>query len=182
ISSRRMSIVLRVKGDPRKLTNLVRAELNGIDNQLALSSVQTMDEIVSSSVATQRFTLLLFALFAVIALLLVIIGIYGVISYAVSQRTHELGIRMALGADRSSVLRLVLGQGMALSGAGVGLGLAVSIALTRLMRSLLFQVSPTDVLTFSVISLFLITAALVACLIPARRATRVEPMVAFKCE
>ncbi|HKZ03657.1 MAG TPA: FtsX-like permease family protein, partial [Pyrinomonadaceae bacterium] len=136
----------------------------------------------AGTLADRRFSMILLDAFAVVALLLASLGLYGVISYLVGQRTHELGIRIALGAQRTNVLRLVLGQGMKMALGGVALGLVAALGLTRLMAKMLYGVSTTDPVTFAVISLLLITVALLACFIPARRATRVDPLIALRYE
>jgi ABC-type antimicrobial peptide transport system permease subunit len=141
-----------------------------------------MIQVVEESMASSKFNMILMTIFAGVALMMASIGLYGVISYSVSQRTHEIGIRMALGASRPSVLSLVLRNGMTLAVIGVALGVAVALGLTRLMASMLYGVSPTDPLTFIVISLILTGVALVACFVPAHRATRVDPMIALRYE
>ena len=141
-----------------------------------------MDEVMEQSLATRRLVLTLFSLFAVIALILVAVGIYGVLAYSVTQRTRELGIRIALGATARDVLQLIVGQGMKLVLIGITIGLAAVFVLHRLIEKLLFGVSPTDPLTYAVIALLLIGVALLACWIPARRATRVDPLVALRSE
>ncbi|MCI0339292.1 MAG: ABC transporter permease [Acidobacteria bacterium] len=179
---RRMYIVVRMEGDPSKAVPTLRGEVSAIDKNLAVSGVRVMEEIVAGSIAPERFTLLLLGIFAALALALAAAGIYGVMSYSVAQRTQEIGIRMALGAQTRDVLRLVVGHGMLLTLCGIAIGLAGSFALTRLMTTLLFGVSATDPITFVAVSLLLIVVALIACLLPARQAAKVDPMIALRYE
>jgi putative ABC transport system permease protein len=179
---RRMNLAVRTNVDPKSTVAAIQAAIREIDKDQPVYQIQTTDELIRDSVGTRRFALMILTLFAVLALVLAVSGIYGVISYSVTQRTQEIGIRMALGAEAKDVLRLVLGQFMRLTFAGVVLGLVAAYALTRLMTSLLFGVTPTDVTTFVIVSVSLSLVALVACLIPARRATRVDPLVALRYE
>ena len=176
------SIVVRTEGDPLSLVGAIKSQIWSVDPAQPIASVETMEKVLADSVAPRRFNMLLIGIFAALALALAAIGIYGVISYTVSQRTHEIGIRMAMGARGSDVLKLVVGQGMTLALAGVVVGLAAAFGLTRLMSSLLFGVSPTDAVTFALIATLLAGVALVACIVPARRATKVDPMVALRYE
>ncbi|MGH9854526.1 MAG: ABC transporter permease, partial [Blastocatellia bacterium] len=180
--SRRMNIVLRTATDPASLTSTLRGAVTAMDRNLAVSNIDTMEEITAQSIGQERFTLLLLGMFAALALLLSMAGIYGVMSYAVAQRTREIGVRMALGAEAGNVLRLVIGQGMLLALIGVGIGLAGSLALSRLMKTMLFGVSATDPLTFIGVGALLALVALVACYVPARRAAKVDPMIALRYE
>ncbi len=177
-----MSLVVRTTSDPTSLSSAIRNEVLKLDKEQPVSTITTLDRLVSTSIAQQKFSMLLLGVFAAVAMLLAAIGIYGVLSYAVTQRTHEIGIRMALGAGRRDVLRLVVGHGMILAGIGVALGLGAAFLLTRLMSTLLFNVNATDPMTFSVIALLLVSIALLACWIPARRATKVDPMIALRYE
>jgi putative ABC transport system permease protein len=177
-----MTLVARASGDPTNLTAAIRNAVLQLDKEQPIANVRTLDQILSISIAQQRFSTLLLGVFAAVAMALAAVGIYGVLSYAVTQRTQEIGIRVALGAARRDVLRLVVGQGMRLALIGMAAGLAVAFALTRLMSTLLFGVSPTDPMIFGSIALLIVTVALLACLIPARRATKVDPMVALRSE
>jgi putative ABC transport system permease protein len=179
---RGMSFVARTSNDPASIVPALRRELAALDKDLPLYNVRTMEQVMSESVSRRRFQMVLIAAFAGVGLLLAAVGIYGVISYSVAQRTHEIGVRVALGARAADILRLVVGQGLGLALAGVGVGLAGSYALTRLLASLLYGVSATDPLTFACVALALLGVALLACLVPARRATRVDPMVALRYE
>ncbi|HZS46949.1 MAG TPA: ABC transporter permease [Blastocatellia bacterium] len=176
------SFVLQTQNDPIKLASNVRQQVREIDKDQPIADLKTMDQVVADSVALPRDYALLMAIFSGIALILAIVGIYGVISYSVSQRTHEISIRMALGAKPLNVIRLIVQQGLWLIIIGLALGIASSIALTRLMTSVLYGVSATDPLTFVIISLLMIFVALTACFIPALRATEVDPMMALKAE
>ena len=180
--SRVMSLALRTSGDPLSQTAAVRSVLRSLDPDLPLASVTTMEQLLADSVARPRFNTFLFAIFAAVGLILAAVGIYGVISYSVTQRTHEIGIRLALGAGETDVLRLVLGEGLKLAVGGVATGLVVAGALAQLMASLLFGVGPFDLVTFAVVSALIVIVALVACYMPARRAMKVDPMVALRYE
>ncbi len=183
LNYRSMTIVARTKSeDPGAVAGSLRAALTSMDKSLPVYAVKPMTEYVGDSLARRRFNMVLLTAFSGVALVLAAVGIYGVISYGVIQRTHELGIRMALGAQRSDVLKLVVRQAMILALAGVVIGLLAAWALTRLIKSLLFNVSVTDPLTFAVIAVLMILIALLACLIPARRATKVDPLVALSYE
>ena len=178
-----IALVLKTDvADPLSLTGAVRNEVKKLDPDLPVTQISTMEQRFSKAIAQPRFRTTLIAIFAAVALILACVGIYGVISYSVTQRTHEIGIRMALGAGRRSVLRLVLGQGAWLAITGVVIGLAGAFALTRLMASLLFGVTPTDVATFISVPAGLLLVALLACYLPARRATKVDPLVALRYE
>jgi predicted permease len=177
-----MAIVLRASGDPKGLVSALRGEVQALDRNLPVYSVTTMDEVMSSSVASQRFGLLLLGIFAGVALVLAAVGIYGVMSYTVAQRTHEIGVRMALGAGRRDVMRMIVWQGMALALVGLAAGALVAGAVGRLLSSMLFEVSPADPAAFLGASVVLALAALLACFVPARRATKVDPMVALRAD
>jgi putative ABC transport system permease protein len=175
-------VAIRAASDPAALMAMVRREVAALDPEQAVMGAMTMEQRVSASLARPRFNTVLLNLLSTLAAALAAVGIYGVISYSVAQRTREIGIRLALGARRGDVLRLVIGQGVALAGAGVAIGLAASLALTRLMQGLLYGVSATDLFTFTGAALLLGAVAVVACWLPARRATRVDPMVALREE
>jgi ABC-type antimicrobial peptide transport system permease subunit len=167
---------------PAMVFESIRQVNNQMSSQQVVYDAQTMDEVIASSLAERRFSMILFGVFAGLALVLASIGIYGVVSYLAGRRTHEIGVRMALGAQGKDVLRLVLGGGAKMAAVGIGAGLLVSIALTRLMANLLFGVSATDPLTFLGVAALLWFVALAACYVPARRAARVDPIVALRYE
>ena len=177
-----MSLVVRSSVEPSSLSASVRQAVNEVDRSVPVSDVKTMDHVVSESITQPRFNLFLLGLFSAVAMILSAAGIYGVTAYTVTQRTHELGIRIALGAQVGDVLRMILGQGMAVIGVGLVAGLAAAFALTRLLRSLLFGVGENDPLTFVAITAVLVLVALIACYLPARRATKVDPLEALRAE
>jgi len=177
-----LAIVVRTESDPAALAPAVRDAIREIDQTQPIYDMQPLDQLVAKSLGQRRFTLMLMVLFGVIALVLSAIGIYGVMAFAVTQRTQEIGIRMALGASALDVLKMVVGSGMFLAAIGVAVGLIGAFALTRLMASLLFGVSPTDLVTFGFVTGGLLMVALLACYIPARRATKVDPLVALRYE
>ncbi|MCM3870998.1 MAG: ABC transporter permease [Pyrinomonadaceae bacterium] len=177
-----MMVVARTQSDPAAMANAVKDQIWRVDSQLPLTKIQTMEEVAAASFAARRFNMLLLAIFAGLALALAAVGIYGVMSYAVTQRTQEIGIRMALGAQAGDVLKLIVRNGMILTLIGTVVGLAGAFALTRLMATMLFGVTPTDVGTFATVSLVLIVVAFLACYLPARRATKVDPIIALRYE
>jgi len=177
-----ITIVARTEGDPRARISAVQREVRALDSELPVYNIKTLEEYVAASVAQPRFNTVLLAIFAGIALVLTAVGLFGVMSYTVRQRTHEIGIRMALGAAQTDVLKMVVRQGMTLAGIGMGIGLAGAYFLTQLITSMLFGIGATDPLTFVAISVVLAIVALGACFVPARRATRVDPMVALRYE
>jgi putative ABC transport system permease protein len=177
-----MTLVIRTKGESGAIVPAARDVIRSIDAQQPVADERTLESLLGNSVARQRFNTLLLAVFAMVALLLAAIGIYGVMAYSVTQRTQEIGIRVALGAQTADVLKLVVGQGMKLALVGVVIGLIGALALTRLMSNLLFGVSATDPLTFIVVATLLTGVALLACWLPAWRAANVDPMIALRCE
>jgi len=177
-----MTFVIRTRGPAENMAAAARNVIHTLDPQQPVGEVTTMRQLLAKSIARSRFITILLTVFAVVALVLAAVGTYGVMSYAVSQRTHEFGIRMALGAGALDVLTLVLRRGITLSIIGVVVGLAGAFALTRLMTSLLFEVEPTDTFTFAAVPLSLIAIALLASFVPARRATKVDPLVALRYE
>jgi putative ABC transport system permease protein len=177
-----MTLMLRSQSDPMSLAAAARQEITKLDPNLPIYDIKPFDEYISDSVAQPRFNSALLGAFAGVALLLTAIGLYGVMAYSVTQRTQEIGIRMALGARPSDALRLIIGQGMTLVFIGVALGLGGAFAATRLIRGLLFDIGPTDPLTFASVAALITLIALLACYIPARRATKVAPMIALRCE
>jgi putative ABC transport system permease protein len=181
-SASSFTLVVRSSGNPAALAAGLRQALRATDPDLPLYSIRTLEELLSDRTAQRRLSVLLISVFAGVALLLAAVGIYGVMSYAVTQRTQEIGIRMALGAERDDILKMVLRHGTAMAFTGVGIGLVVALGLARLITSLLFQTSAADPPTFSLVPLLLLSVALLACYLPARRATRVDPLVALRYE
>jgi putative ABC transport system permease protein len=177
-----MTILVRTVNDPLTLVSAVRNELQQMDPEQPMAAIATMDQLLAGSLSRSRFTMLVLGVFAALALVLASVGIYGVIAYSVTQRTQEFGIRLALGASRRDVLRLVLGQGARLALLGISLGVIAALIITRLMATLLYGISASDPVTFTAVALLLAVVALAACYIPARRATRVDPIVALRYE
>jgi putative ABC transport system permease protein len=177
-----LTVVARTSGDPGSFAGMLRDQVWSIDREQSVYDIKTMDQTLSEMLSQRRFNMLLLGVFASVALLLAALGIYGVISYSVSQRTHEIGIRMAMGAQSRDVLSLVVRHGLVLTGTGIGAGLIASFGLTRLMATLLYGVSATDPVTFIAIPVVLAGVALGACFVPARRASRVDPIEALRYE
>jgi putative ABC transport system permease protein len=177
-----MTLVIRTAGDPTETVPALQRELRAIDPDQPVSDVRTMSQVMADTVSRARFNTLLLGLFAGLATLLAAVGIFGVMNYSVTLRTHEIGIRVALGAQQGRVLMLILKQGLLLTLIGIGIGLAGALALTRVMSGLLFGVDATDPATFVVIALLLAVVSLITCYIPARRATKVDPMIALRYE
>jgi putative ABC transport system permease protein len=177
-----MIVVARTNVDPASLASALRQQVWAIDKDQPVFDLKTMQEVRSESVVVYSFSSVMLAIFAVLALLLASVGIYGVMAFAVTQRTQEIGIRMALGARAADVLKLIVKHGMKLALIGTVLGLAGSWAVTRFIEKLLVGVQPTDLLTFSVVSVFLLAAAFIACYLPARKATKVDPLEALRYE
>ena len=177
-----MTYAVRTTTEPKSAIAAIRGEIQSMDSELPMFNVRTMEEFISTSVAAPRFNTLLLGVFAGVALVLTVVGLYGVMSYSVTLRTHEIGVRMALGAKQSDVLGLVIKQGMKLALLGVGLGLGAAFAVARITETLLFGVTATDPMTFAAVSLLMLGVALVACFVPARRAAKTDPMVALRYE
>jgi putative ABC transport system permease protein len=177
-----MFLVVRTAGDPNSMAGSVRSAVLGVDGDLPVFRVRTLEEYIAQSMSQRRFAMYLFGTFAIIALVLAAVGLYGVMAYSVTQRTHEIGVRMALGAQRRDVVAMVVRQSMVLTSIGLVAGLAAAYGLTRLMTALLFGVNPRDVTTFLLIPVILAAIAVLASFLPARRATRVDPLVALRYE
>jgi putative ABC transport system permease protein len=177
-----MHLAVRTAVEPSSMASAIHAQVAAIDSELPIYNVATLDKTLSDSVAPRRFNMVLLGIFAFIALALATVGIYGVMAFWVMQRTHEIGIRMALGAERGDVLGLVVRQGLRLTAAGVIIGLAGAWALTHFLTSFLFGVRPTDMATYAAVSIVLVAVSMLACYIPARRATGVDPTVALRYE
>jgi putative ABC transport system permease protein len=180
--SRSVAVVARTSSNPLAIAAIVEQTIRSIDNDLPVFNTRSMDQLMGNAIGQQRLLMVLLAGFALLALTLAAVGIYGVMSYTVTQRTHEIGIRMAMGARPRDVLLMIVGQGMMLTVAGATIGLAAALGLTRLMSSMLFGVSATDPATFAVLTLILAVVAFFACYLPARRATRVDPLIALRYE
>jgi predicted permease len=182
LAANAVAVVLRTDGDPTAVMSSVRRAVTEIDSREVVYNVQTMNEVVSNSFAARRLSMMLLGVFAALALVLACVGIYGVISYLVGQRTHEIGVRVAMGAQSGDVLRLVIGHGARMALIGVAIGIGAALGLTRLMTNQLFGVSAHDPLTFAGVGILLMIVAVAACYIPARRAMRVDPMIALRHE
>jgi len=179
---RDLGFIARAEADPEGLVADVRNIIRELDPSLAILRIGTVQQSIADSISRQRFSLMFFCLFAVLAMILVIVGIYGVVSYVVSQRTHEIGIRVALGARQQNILVMILKRGLTLSLAGSAIGLAGAFGLTRFLRAYLYQISPMDPVTFAIVPLLITGVAMLACYVPARRAAKVDPMEALRYE
>ncbi|HEX5886277.1 MAG TPA: FtsX-like permease family protein, partial [Pyrinomonadaceae bacterium] len=177
-----ISVAVRTSGEPGKLVPSIRQQVLATNKNQSVFNARSMDQVIAESINARRFAMMLLTVFAVVALVLASVGIYGVISYSVTQRTHEMGLRMALGAQGRDVLKMVIGQGMLLVLIGVGCGLVGAFGMTRVMSSLLFNVSTTDPATFGGIAALFVAVAIIACYIPARRAMKVDPLIALRYE
>lgn len=177
-----MALVVRTAGDASRFGTAVQKEIRALDPDQPVADLRTMKHVVAKSIARPRFNTLLLTIFAGVALVLASVGLYGVMNYSATQRTHEVGIRMALGATRADIMRLVVGNGMLLTMIGIGIGVVTSVGLTRVMQSFLFGVGATDAVTFVAVSTLLILVAMIANYIPARKATRVNPVIALRYE
>jgi len=178
----RMSVVVRTAGDPLRLAAAVRSQIGSLDKDQPVFDIETLEQRLSDNMAPRRTKMILLGSFAVLATVLAAAGIFAVISYTVAQRTHEIGVRMALGAQGGHILKLVVKQGMIMTLAGIGAGLLASLWLTRYLASMLYGVKPADPLTFGVVSVLLAGVAVLACILPAWRASRVDPMIALRSE
>jgi putative ABC transport system permease protein len=177
-----MYLVMRAQGEPAALASAARAAVASLDRSLPLAHLQTMDQVLGKTLEPRRFNTILLGAFACVALLLAMLGIHGVIAYSVTQRTQEIGIRMALGASRNDVLRIVLREGLMLALVGIGIGAVASLLLTQYLRSLLYGVTPTDPATFTAVALLLAAAAIGSAWLPAYRAMKIEPLRALRQE
>jgi putative ABC transport system permease protein len=177
-----LSVIVHLTGDTRSMIGAVRQAIQKVDPDLAVSEVRTMDQVVAESASSRRWTMALLAAFATLALVLALVGIYGVMTWSVGQRTREIGIRVALGAGSREVLAMIIGYGLKLSALGLALGIAGAFSLRRLLRGLVFDVSPSDPLIYAGVAALMLSVALLACYIPARRASRVDPLVALRWE
>jgi putative ABC transport system permease protein len=178
----KMYLAVRTSGDPLALTGALRNEIRGIDNDQPVADIRTMDQRLNDSLWQPRFNMLLLTIFAGVAVMLAAIGIYGVVSYNVAQRTSEIGIRVALGAQRTDVLKVIMKHGIILSVIGVAIGLGAAFALTRVLSTLLVGVSSTDLTIFGLVALMLLGITLIGSFIPAHRATKIDPLIALKTE
>jgi putative ABC transport system permease protein len=176
------NFVVRTEGNPSAFAGLLRSAVQAVDRNQAVSNMQTLDEVIASSSSPQWFRMLVLGLFALLALVLAAVGVFGVMAYSVSQRTHEIGVRVALGAKPGDILSLAVGQGMTVAGIGLGVGIAGSASLTHFLSGFLYGVRPTDLVTFLSAAALLAGAALLACYLPARKAARVDPLVALRDE
>jgi putative ABC transport system permease protein len=177
-----MWVVVRAKGEPTQLSVAARQAVQDIDNGLPAFAMTPLADVVSESIAQRRFSMLLIGVFAAVALVLAAVGLYGVVSYSVSQRTQEIGLRVAIGAQRRDVVRLVVGGGMKLATIGAVIGVASALALSSVMATMLYELTPLDVVSYSCTAAALLAVATVACYVPARRAMRVDPIVALRAE